>query len=113
MLTIDKLNSYGANTEEGLERCLNNQEFYFKLIDMAINDEAFIKLKDELENKNLDEAFKIAHSLKGVLGNLALNPLYELASTITELLREKKNIDYKEYIDKLLTKREELVLLMK
>ena len=113
MLTIDKLNAFGADTKEGLERCLNNESFYFKLIDKAVNDNSFINLKNELENKNYDEAFKIAHSLKGVLGNLSLTPLYESAVELTELLRIKKDIDYKEYIEKLLNKREELLLLIK
>ena len=112
MLTIEKLNNFGANTTEGLERCLNNEEFYFKLINKIANDSSFINLKNELDNKNYDEAFKIAHSLKGVLGNLSLTPLYNIAVEITELLREKKIIDYNEYIERLLNKREELLLLI-
>jgi HPt (histidine-containing phosphotransfer) domain-containing protein len=109
MITIDKLNEFGANTKEGLDRCMNNEAFYLRLVDKAINDDSFIKLKDELENKNYDEAFKIAHSLKGVLGNLSLTPLYDLAVEITEYLRISKEIDYFELINKLLNKREELL----
>ena len=113
MLTIEKLNEFGANTTEGLMRCLNNEDFYLRLVNKAINDDSFINLKNELENNNLDEAFKISHSLKGVLGNLSLTPLYDIVFELTELLRNKKDIDYKKYIDKLLNKREELILLMK
>ncbi|MBQ6783878.1 MAG: Hpt domain-containing protein [Acholeplasmatales bacterium] len=109
MITLDKLNQFGANTKEGLDRCMNNEAFYLRLVDKAINDDSFIKLKDELENKNYDEAFKIAHSLKGVLGNLSLTPLYDLAVEITENLRISKEIDYFELINKLLNKREELL----
>ena len=109
MLTIEKLNSFGANTKEGLERCINNEEFYFRLIIKAINDDSFNNLKNELENKNYDEAFKISHSLKGVLGNLALIPLYDLVFNLTELLRNKEEIDYKIYIEKLFKKRDELL----
>ena len=109
MITLDKLNQFGANTKEGLDRCMNNEAFYLRLVDKAINDDSFIKLKDELENKNYDEAFKIAHSLKGVLGNLSLTPLYDLAIEITENLRISKEIDYFELINKLLNKRDELL----
>ena len=109
MITLDKLNQFGANTKEGLDRCMNNEAFYLRLVDKAINDDSFIKLKDELENKNYDEAFKIAHSLKGVLGNLSLTPLYDLAVEITENLRKVAEIDYFELINKLLNKREELL----
>ena len=109
MITLDKLNQFGANTKEGLDRCMNNEAFYLRLVDKAINDDSFIKLKNELEKKNYDEAFKIAHSLKGVLGNLSLTPLYDLAVEITENLRISKEIDYFELINKLLNKRDELL----
>jgi HPt (histidine-containing phosphotransfer) domain-containing protein len=109
MITLDKLNQFGANTKEGLDRCMNNEAFYLRLVDKAINDDSFIKLKNELENKNYDEAFKIAHSLKGVLGNLSLTPLYDLTVEITENLRNVAEIDYFELINKLLNKREELL----
>ncbi len=113
MLSIEKLNEYGANTKEGLARCINNEGFYFRLITKAISDESFIKIKEALEEKEYELAFQIAHSLKGVLGNLALTPLYEIVYEMTELLRIKKDIDYKEYIDKLLRKREELIEITK
>ena len=109
MITLDKLNQFGANTKEGLDRCMNNEAFYLRLVDKDINDDSFIKLKNELEKKNYDEAFKIAHSLKGVLGNLSLTPLYDLAVDITENLRISKEINYFELINKLLNKREELL----
>ena len=112
MITLDKLNQFGANTKEGLDRCMNNEAFYLRLVDKAINDDSFIKLKNELENKNLDNAFQISHSLKGVFGNLSITPIYEIVYELTEELRERKDIDYKDYIEKLLEKREELIKLI-
>ena len=32
MITVEKLKQFGANTSEGLERCLNNEAFYLKLV---------------------------------------------------------------------------------
>ena len=112
MLTIEKLDEYGANTKEGLERCLNKEELYFRLITKAADDDSCLKLKKEIEDKNYDEAFKIAHSLKGVLGNLAITPMYEIVFELTELLRVKKDIDYSKYIEKLLGKRDKLISLI-
>ena len=58
---------------------------------------------------DLAEAFEQAHALKGVLGNIAIAPLYEPMAEMTELLRAKKEVDYaaryrpiKELRDKLL-----------
>lgn len=113
MITIDKLNEYGVNTKEGIERCLGKEDFYIRLVNRLLNDDIFIKLKEEIEIKNFDEAFKLSHSLKGTLGNLAITPMYEIIYRVTELLRLKKDIDYKQDIDKLLSIRNDLLELIK
>ncbi len=112
MTLIDKLTEYGVNAKEGLDRCMNNEELYFRLLNKALNDDSILRLKEKLEEKDFDEAFKISHSLKGVLGNLSITPMYGIVYEMTEELRTKKDIDYKGYIDKLLKIREELVLLI-
>ena len=112
MSKLDKLIEY-INTKEGLERCLNNEDFYLRLVNKALNDDSYFKLKEELENKNLDEAFKIAHSLKGVIGNLSLTPMYEIIYELTERLRKKEDIDYSNYLEGLFRIREELLKIIK
>ena len=94
MLTIDALREYGANVDEGLGRCLNKEEFYLKLVKMAASDAGFEKLEKAVEEADLDTAFEAAHALKGVLGNLALTPVFEPASALTELLRARQPGDY-------------------
>lgn len=101
-MTIDALKEYGANTQEGLGRCLNNQEFYFKMIRMALDDGGFEKLKNAVEVNDLAEAFEAAHSLKGVMGNLALTPLYTPVSEMTEQLRNRTEVDYSGYVDEIM-----------
>lgn len=108
MITVEKLNSFGANTTEGLTRCFGNEALYLKLVATIPGDAVFEKLKQNLEAKNLDGAFEAAHALKGVLGNLSLTPLYETAIEITELLRKHTDMDYSELLAKLLEKKEEL-----
>ena len=49
MLTLDSLKEYGANTEEGMGRCLNNEGFYFRLIKMAVDDANITNLKTAVE----------------------------------------------------------------
>ena len=44
MLSIEALQSYGANVQEGLGRCLNNEAFYLRLVKMAAQDDHFQKL---------------------------------------------------------------------
>ena len=33
-MTIDTLTIYGADTKEGLQRCMNNESFYLRLVKM-------------------------------------------------------------------------------
>ena len=112
MLTTDALKQFGADVDDGLSRCMGNEAFYFKLSGKVIDDKNFQALEDAVAAKDLDAAFDAAHSLKGVLGNLALTPVYEPVFEITELLRERKDIDYSEYLKTISEKRSELAALI-
>ena len=112
MLTIDALKQFGADTDDGLTRCMGNEGFYFKLIGKVVEDKNFKLLEDAVLAKDLDAAFEAAHSLKGVLGNLALTPVYKPAAEMTELLRERKDIDYTPYLKQISEKRDELIGLL-
>ncbi|MBP5245808.1 MAG: hypothetical protein J6036_05075 [Clostridia bacterium] len=109
MLTIEKLRAFGANVDEGLQRCVNNEALYLKLVDKAIHNTAFDNLKIVVEAGNLERGFEIAHAMKGVTANLALTPLYVPIVEITELLRYKSQTDYSPYIDSIIAKRDELI----
>ena len=112
MLTTDALKQFGADVDDGLSRCMGNEAFYLKLIGKVVEDKNFQVLEDAVAAKDLDKAFDAAHSLKGVLGNLALTPVYEPVFEITELLRERKDIDYSEYLKTISEKRSELAALI-
>ena len=93
-MTIDMLTAYGANTKEGLQRCMNNDGFYLRLVKMIPGDDHFQKLYDAVEAGDLAAAFDAAHALKGSTGNLALTPIFAPVSEITELLRARTETDY-------------------
>ena len=89
MITLDALKQYGANTAEGLARCLNNESFYLKMVAMALADKNFDKLKTAMDAGDIHAAFSAAHALKGSIGNVALTPIFEPICALTELLRGK------------------------
>ncbi|MBR0209016.1 MAG: Hpt domain-containing protein [Oscillospiraceae bacterium] len=111
MLTIDALRQFGADTKDGLGRCMNNEGFYLRLVSLSLDDAGFEKLSSAVRNGDKKAAFEAAHALKGVLGNLALTPLYASASEITELLRVNADADYAALVEKLLRQREALTAL--
>ncbi len=86
-MTVDALRQYGANVEEGLARCLNNEAFYLRLVGMSLNDSGFGELETALAASDWKAGFEAAHKLKGVLSNLALTPILEPVSSLTEKLR--------------------------
>ncbi|MBQ9046846.1 MAG: Hpt domain-containing protein [Solobacterium sp.] len=102
MITLEKLAAYGADTKTGLERCMNNEAFYLRLVGMILKEKSFDALEKAIAENNLRAAFEAAHALKGVAGNLALTPLYEPASEMTELLRAETQTDYSGYMKKIL-----------
>ena len=94
MLTIEKLRAWGADVDEAMARCLNNEAFYLRLVDKALQDPNFERLKDAIASGDLDKGFDAVHALKGVLANLALTPILVPVREITELLRSRTQTDY-------------------
>ena len=94
MLTIEALKEYGADTKEGLSRCMNMEAFYLRLVGMLSSDTHTQELREALERGDLKAGFEAAHALKGVLANLALTPALTPVSEITENLRAGKEMDY-------------------
>ena len=109
MLTIDNLKAYGANVEEGISRCLDDEEFYIDLVKSVIPDERLDELEKYIAEKDFDKAFEVAHALKGMYGNISITPVYEPVCEITELLRDKKDTDYSEYLNRAKEQKQRLV----
>ena len=112
MFTIDNLREFGANVDEGLERSLDDEEFYLELIPTALDESYYKSIDDAVAANDLDAAFEAAHALKGVLANLALTPICEPVSEMTELFRAHTDADYSGYISKMWEERNRLVELM-
>ena len=111
MLTVEKLRDYGANVDEGMGRCLNNEAFYLKMVNMGIGDASFGKLEDAISAGDLNAGFEAAHALKGIMGNLALTPILNPVSEMTELLRARTETDYSELLAQVKEGREKLLVM--
>ncbi|MDO4399901.1 MAG: Hpt domain-containing protein [Coriobacteriia bacterium] len=105
-MTLDDLRAYGANVDDGLARCMNNEGFYLRLVGMVADEKGFGALEQALAAGDLKAGFEAAHALKGVLGNLSLTPLFEPVNEITELLRAETQMDYTELLAKIKAEKE-------
>jgi HPt (histidine-containing phosphotransfer) domain-containing protein len=88
-MTLDALRAYGANTAEGVARCMNNEPFYLRMVAMALADKNFDALTAAMDAGDVTAAFEAAHALKGSIGNVSLSPIYRPLCELTELLRGK------------------------
>ena len=112
MLTVAALKEFGANTEEGLSRCMNNEAFYLKMVSRAAPDPSFDGLKAAVEAGDLERGFELAHALKGVSANLELTPICRPVTEITELLRSRTQADYAPLLDEIISRRDELLAML-
>ena len=101
MITVKKLKELGCDTDMGLERCLGDEDFYLEFIPDALKKERYERLEALINSHDFDAAFEAAHGLKGILANLALEPLLEPVVTITELLRARTDTDYSDILKEL------------
>lgn len=62
------------------------QKFVLKFL----SDSSFENLVNDMKNGNYNEAFREAHTLKGVCQNLSFTKLFLSSNQITEALREGK-----------------------
>ncbi|MGN0353333.1 MAG: Hpt domain-containing protein [Roseburia sp.] len=90
------LTKVGINVQEGIHRFAGKKEVYEKYLYDFLENEYYDKLEDAIRERNGEEAFQAAHALKGVAGNLSLNPLFEAIKPVVEKLRGKADFEQAE-----------------
>ena len=76
----------GADYNEVFRR-LYNEAMIRKFVLLFPKDDSFHNLEAALKEQNVKEAFRAAHTLKGVCQNLGFDALYVPSSALTEALR--------------------------
>ena len=77
----------GGNYEDVLGR-LRSEALIRKFTLKFLEDQSYPQLKQALNDKNYEDAFRSAHTLKGVCQNLSFDRLCEVSHELTELLRD-------------------------
>ena len=98
--TQELLESKGFDVSGALHRFMNNEMLYIKCLKKFLDDDSFEQLKLAYESGNYNEAFKMAHTLKGLVSNLGINGIYELLVPVVEKLR-MQNLDIGEELNRL------------
>lgn len=88
---IEEVAQLGADTNDAMARFMGNSDLYERML------KKFVKVVDEspvmsyAQAGDFEMAASNAHALKGVTGNLSLDPLYKYYTTIVDLYRAGDN----------------------
>ncbi|CVH75658.1 Hpt domain protein [Coriobacteriaceae bacterium CHKCI002] len=77
----------GIDHREAMERFCGNEALYERLALKFLDDPHFAELEQALSDKDAQAAYRAAHSLKGVAGNLSLRRLYDQTCRLCDALR--------------------------
>ena len=78
--------SLGGDYEDVLGR-LRSEKLVQKFVLKFLNDGSYDLLCKSVEAENYEEAFRAAHTIKGVCQNLSFTKLYDSSHQLTEALR--------------------------
>lgn len=84
-----QLEQTGVDVTTAVKRFMGNEALYTKFLLKFQQDESFSKIEQFVKEKNAEETFKAAHTLKGVAANLGLDRITKDASDIVEMFRGK------------------------
>lgn len=86
-----RLEENGVDVGTTLKRFLGNEDMYGNFLQRFLKDPSYRNLGEQLKAGSFEEAFRSAHTLKGVAANLGLTPLQAASAELVEELRGKKN----------------------
>lgn len=99
MTTKECYDAMGADYQNVLDR-FSSESLVKKFALKFLDDNSYTNLKEALAVGNVQDAFRAAHTLKGVCLNLGFDNLYKVSSAITEILRAGELTGTKEAFEK-------------
>jgi HPt (histidine-containing phosphotransfer) domain-containing protein len=86
----------GIDFEDGLMRTQNNKKLYIRLLNMFVEDyaDSIFGIKKAMQENNWVDAKRIAHTLKGVAGNLGAKFLAEAAADFETVFNLPEPFNY-------------------
>lgn len=93
--------AFGGDYMDAVQR-LQNDALIKRFALKFLSDPSFEMLESAVEKKDYEEAFRAAHTLKGVSQNLGFKELGDASSLITEALRDRTKAVDEEQCDRLM-----------
>lgn len=99
MSMLDELRELDVNVDEALQRFMNKAELYEKMLKKLPPMMNGRQVLEAIDAGNIDGAIETAHTMKGVLGNLSVTPLYKAYTDIVALLRSNEPDEAKKILE--------------
>lgn len=85
----EQLQALGVPYDEVLNRFLGKEDFYARMLKKFLEDKNFEGMRQAISEKRFADAFRFAHTAKGLCANLGLNGILEYEEPLTEELRNE------------------------
>lgn len=79
--------AFGGDFQDVFNRLMKSERMVQKFVLKFLDDGSFDLLVNSMECKNYDDAFRAAHTIKGMCQNLSFTELERSSSELTEALR--------------------------
>lgn len=111
-MLLEELKNWGCDVEGALERFVGDAELYKTCLHTVLDDKAFVGLGEALDAQEVKEAFDYAHTLKGVLANMGLTPMYDITVQLVEPLRIGDSNNLRPIYEELLEAKDKLAQIL-
>lgn len=109
MSMLDELKELDVNVDEALQRFLNKAELYEKMLKKLPPVLDGKRVLTAIDAGDIDGAIETAHTMKGVLGNLSITPLYKSYTDIVALLRSNEVDEARKILEESFSTEEKII----
>ena len=78
------------NVNEALSRMRGNKKLYVKMLDLFLGVNEFAQFEEAIGKGDLNRAAEVAHTIKGMTGNLSMTALFEQSEKLMNQLRQSE-----------------------
>ncbi len=107
-----KIIAAGVDLDSAMERFMGNEALLMRFLGKFSQDPNFGMLKEAMEGRRYEDAFKAAHTLKGLCGNLSLKNLFNVVDKEVEFLRCGNHKEAEEVFPEVVAEYEKTVSLL-
>ncbi len=108
MSMISELKELGVDVEDALQRFMGNEALFTRMVKKLPPVARDLKVIEYLDGGDYETALNNAHTLKGVMGNLSVTPLFQAYNDAVNALRANKPEEARKSVEGIVTLQEQI-----